>query len=107
MKGGSFKEAADMTSLLQEESRKSFLSFFEGFLDEVEMRTRVIDSDMKIASMMCQIKKVNDWLEDAVLDDAEVAACERVRNKIYSVLLKHVERTAVALESMNKAGRKF
>lgn len=113
MKGSSFQEAADLANVLQDESQRSFLSYVEKFLDEAERRILVTHSDVKIASMMCQIKRVNDWLDVAskescwVLDDSEVEACGRVRSKIYTVLLKHVERTAMALENMNKAGQKF
>ncbi|KAE8702215.1 Glycosyl hydrolase family protein [Hibiscus syriacus] len=60
-----------------------------------------------IAESMCQIKRLNDWLDTMESDGKstsrgpEFEAYGRVRNKIYEVLLKHVERTAVVLENMN------
>jgi hypothetical protein len=49
--------------------------------------------------MMFMIKRVNDWVDNvrrkdgSTLKDSELEACGRVRNKIYEILLKHVERT--------------
>ncbi|KAI8026669.1 hypothetical protein LOK49_LG02G03356 [Camellia lanceoleosa] len=120
-RGSTLCRAADLANALQDESRRSFMGYVEKFLDEVESKTSSIDSDSKIAGMMYQIKRVNDWL-DAVnkeascetngskegsptLEDYEMEACGRVRSKIYEVLLKHVERTAMALENINAAGQ--
>lgn len=120
-RGSTLCRAADLANALQDESRRSFMGYVEKFLDEVESKTSSIDSNSKIAGMMYQIKRVNDWL-DAVnkeascetngskegspaLEDYEMDACRRVRSKIYEVLLKHVERTAMALENINAAGQ--
>ncbi|XP_028125860.1 uncharacterized protein LOC114322696 [Camellia sinensis] len=120
-RGSTLCRAADLANALQDESRRSFMGYVEKFLAEVESKTSSIDSDSKIAGMMYQIKRVNDWL-DAVnketscetngskegsptLEDYEMEACGRVRSKIYKVLLKHVERTAMALENINAAGQ--
>ncbi|CAL5379089.1 unnamed protein product [Camellia sinensis] len=120
-RGSTLCRAADLANALQDESRRSFMGYVEKFLAEVESKTSSIDSDSKIAGMMYQIKRVNDWL-DAVnkeascetngskegsptLEDYEMEACGRVRSKIYKVLLKHVERTAMALENINATGQ--
>ena len=71
--------------------------------------TKVPDS--QVAEFMCQIKRLNDWLDmmekkegsssdNSKLDSSVLEAYGKVRNKIYGVHLKHVERTAIVLENM-------
>ncbi|KAK4401758.1 hypothetical protein Sango_0916500 [Sesamum angolense] len=49
-----------------------------------------------------RVKMVNDCLDVIVnIEDSEAEAYRRVRNKIYGILLKHVERTAMVLERLN------
>ncbi|PQQ00535.1 hypothetical protein Pyn_31858 [Prunus yedoensis var. nudiflora] len=102
VKGGALSAAADLENCLHDECRKWFLAAFESYLDEVKSKTVSMESDNHVAEMMCQIKKVGDWLDVIVnKDDSELEACVRIKNKIYGVLLKHVERTAMVLEHMN------
>lgn len=108
VRGTTLTGAAELANALNEESRRSFMGYVEKFLDEVESRTSCIDSDSRIAGMMYQIKRVNDWLDivnkeansNSTMGNCEIETCGRMRKKIYEVLLKHVERTAMALENM-------
>uniref|UniRef100_A0A5B7C398 Uncharacterized protein n=1 Tax=Davidia involucrata TaxID=16924 RepID=A0A5B7C398_DAVIN len=109
IRGSTLSTAADLANSLQDECRRWFLVKIDKFLDEVESKTTSMESDNRIAGMMYQIKRVSDWLdvtvskdsgckESSTLEDFEIEACERARNKIYGILLKNVERTAMALE---------
>ncbi|GFZ16899.1 GPI-anchored adhesin-like protein, putative [Actinidia rufa] len=100
-----------------DESRRSFMGYVENFLDEVESKTSTMNSHSKIAGMTYQIKRMNDivknkansekngWRGSFTLDDSEIEACVRVRNKIYEVLLKNIERTAMAFDKMKAQGQ--
>ncbi|KAA8536277.1 hypothetical protein F0562_028755 [Nyssa sinensis] len=109
VRGIALTTEADLANSLQDECRRWFLVYIDKFLDEVESKTTFLESDSQIAGMMYQIKRVNDWLnvtvnkesgceESSALEDFDIEACERARNKIYGILLKNVERTAMALE---------
>ncbi|KAF7126772.1 hypothetical protein RHSIM_Rhsim11G0153400 [Rhododendron simsii] len=108
VRGTTLTGAAELANALNEENRRSFMGYVEKFLDEVESRTSCIASDSRIAGMMYQIKRVNDWLEivnkeansNSTMGNCEIETCGRMKEKIYEVLLKHVERTAMALENM-------
>lgn len=119
MKGSGLCAAGELTNCLLYECRRWYLGYAENYLDEVKSKTISMESDsMQVAEMMSQIKKVSDWLdvivkkddssspksgsiEGSILDESEIEACRRVRSKIYGVLLKNVERTAMAWEHMN------
>lgn len=108
IKGSALCAALELTNSLDRECRRWFLGYAEKYLEEVKSKMCLECSDIEVGEMMCRIKKVSDWLE-AILEkgsefpklgneDSEVAvACGRLRNKVYEVLLKHVERTALAL----------
>lgn len=64
--------------------------------------------------MMYQMKRVNDWLDETLKkekrqidskedstpgDDELLRTYKRVKNKNYGIILKFIERTAMALES--------
>ncbi|KAK6945987.1 Protein of unknown function DUF936, plant [Dillenia turbinata] len=104
--------ASDLAKRMQVECRRWFLDYIEKFLDGVKEKTICMESHRQVAEMMHQIKRISDWLdtyvsckdhveENNVLDEIEVEACGRVRNKIFEVLLSNVERSAIALESMD------
>lgn len=92
-----------------------FLNNVEKYLDEVERKVSCMESDGQFPTMMCKVKRVSDCLDMVVkkqekasssegeigVDETELEAYRRVRNKIYGILLKHVERTAMALERFN------
>ncbi|KAL0384311.1 UNVERIFIED_CONTAM: hypothetical protein Sradi_2825400 [Sesamum radiatum] len=118
-RGSTLPAAADLAASLQDECRKLFLSYVETYLDELEQKSSSMQSDSQIAAMMYKVKMVNDCLDVIVniegnpreggrggcgyLEDSEAEAYRRVRNKIYGILLKHVERTAMVLERLNGA----
>ncbi|XP_009760181.1 uncharacterized protein [Nicotiana sylvestris] len=115
--GSTIPAATRLVSSLQDECRKKFLCYIEKYINELERKMSLMVSDNQVAAMMYKVKRVNDWLdmiinkeaypqkdaskEGSNLDETEIEACNRVRNKIYGILLKNVERTAMAFESSN------
>ncbi|KAK3013915.1 hypothetical protein RJ639_009443 [Escallonia herrerae] len=113
VKGSTLCATADLAASLQDQCRRRFFGHLEKYLDEIEGKASSMESDSQVAGMMYKIKKLNDWLdvigskeansakdeckESSTLSDQEIEACDRVKNKIYGILLKHVERTAMAL----------
>ncbi|KAK2974481.1 hypothetical protein RJ640_018646 [Escallonia rubra] len=113
VKGSTLCATADLAASLQDQCRRRFFGHLEKYLDEIESKASSMESDSQVAGMMYKIKKLNDWLdvigskeansareeckESSTLSGQEIEACDRVRNKIYGILLKHVERTAMAL----------
>ncbi|KAL9404612.1 hypothetical protein Peur_001584 [Populus x canadensis] len=99
VKGSASPVCAELANSLNDESRTWFLSNLEEYLDWVSSKTNSRKSDSQVAEMMFMIKRVNDWVDNvrrkdgSTLKDSELEACGRVRNKIYEILLKHVERT--------------
>ncbi|XP_004230698.1 uncharacterized protein [Solanum lycopersicum] len=104
-RGSTIDAATHLGSSLLDDCRKRFLGYIEKYINELERKMSLMVSDNQVAAMMYKIKRVNDWLdliinkEGSNLDDSEIETCHRVRNKIYGILLKHVERTAMAFES--------
>ncbi|XP_055808564.1 uncharacterized protein LOC129877107 [Solanum dulcamara] len=109
-RGSTMPTATFLASSLQNECRKLFLGHVEKYLDEVEIKASSMVVDSQIAEMMYKVKRVNDWLDmiinkeanagkDGSFDDSEIEVCQKVRNKIYGILLKYVERTAMAFGS--------
>lgn len=116
VKGSSLLVVADLANALQGECKRWFLNYVEKYLDDLGSKTSTNESESEIAGVLCQIKRVEDWLgvvthnQDnqfkdacALSEDEETQACGRVRKKIYSILLKHVESAARALENMSVA----
>lgn len=109
--------AADLAKALQSECNRWFLRYIEKFLDVIHRKRACKANESQIASLLCRLKRVDDWLvtistknkswaterlrESSLLEDDEAEACGKVRRKIYGILLKHVESAAMALESMS------
>ncbi|RRT62617.1 hypothetical protein B296_00032976 [Ensete ventricosum] len=100
------------SNTLQHEYNRWFLRYIDKFLDSIQSRTGYSGCELEVAGLLCQLKRVDEWLNsitgkeirlrDGMLSEEEEAeACERVRRKIYNVLLRHVESAAIALESMS------
>jgi Plant protein of unknown function (DUF936) len=103
----------ELANALRNESAGWFLKYVEKFLDAVEA------CESHVGGLLCQMKKLDDWLNEVVKKEKAVVlvdrnkdgamlseeeendSCERVRKKIYGVLLRHVESAAVALESIS------
>jgi Plant protein of unknown function (DUF936) len=112
------EEAAEMARGLKEETTSWFLGFVERFLDADVAAPVPWDRD-RVAGMLSQLKRVNDWLDvvgqrrDGIEDMTGVSegeveetvetgsvpteTVERLRKKIYEYLLTHVESAAAAL----------
>ncbi|XP_058080589.1 uncharacterized protein LOC131228748 [Magnolia sinica] len=111
VKGSGPLVAADLANTLQGECKKWFLGYVEKFLDDVKSKTLYTATDRQIAGVLCQIKRVDNWLGGNarrngssprngcnLSQEEELEVCARARKKIYSILLKHVECAANALE---------
>ncbi|KAI3887181.1 hypothetical protein MKW92_006285 [Papaver armeniacum] len=93
-------------------AKDNSMDWVKGIYEVMGQSTATV-SDCQIAGLMCQMKKVNEWLDlfsnkgdnsqkdGSQAEDDEIESCRRIRNKIYNVLLKHVERSAFALESLS------
>ncbi|XVF01385.1 hypothetical protein REPUB_Repub04eG0083800 [Reevesia pubescens] len=111
-KGSALSATGNLAHSLQDECKTWFLAYIENYLDGFNngCLSKLPDSQPQVAESMCQIKRLNDWLDimernersndNSTLESSEIEAYGRVRNKIYGVLLKHVERTAMVLENM-------
>ncbi|KAG6525655.1 uncharacterized protein LOC122046982 [Zingiber officinale] len=111
-RGGGLEEGAELARVLREDAQSWFLAFVERFLDSDAATVEPSDRE-QVATMLSQLKKVNDWLEAVsrrkregdtdLQEDGEGPTCvppetvERLRKKIYEYLLTHVESAAVAL----------
>ncbi|XP_020086075.1 uncharacterized protein LOC109708666 [Ananas comosus] len=109
--------ATDLANSLRTECNRWFLKYIEKFLDAVESKSSYAPCKSQVASLLCQLKRVDGFLNDiskkerscfndrrresSLWEDEENEACERVRKKIYPVLLRHVESAAIALECMS------
>ncbi|WOL16950.1 hypothetical protein Cni_G25738 [Canna indica] len=118
-KGSSILMAANA---LQYEYNRWFLRYIDKFLDTLQSEDGDSACELEVANLLCQLKRVDDWLnnitrkdlnwprdrirDNMLSEDEEIEACERVRRKIYSILLRHVESAAIALESMSTPDHK-
>ncbi|KAF8402367.1 hypothetical protein HHK36_013322 [Tetracentron sinense] len=105
VRGNGLDEAVDLAQTLRVESQDWFLGFIERFLN-ADVDTSVLSDNGQIASMLSQLKSVNNWLdeigsgkEDDEVPRISVETIDRLRKKIYEYLLTHVEYAAVALGS--------
>ncbi|XP_002527510.3 uncharacterized protein LOC8272271 isoform X1 [Ricinus communis] len=101
IKGRSLPISVELANSLDKESRTWFLSYVEDYLDWVSSKSCSSESDSQVPGNMYKIKKVSDWLDmtckdKSTLQGFELDACGRVRNKIYGILMKHVERTTMS-----------
>ncbi|GMJ06827.1 hypothetical protein HRI_004351900 [Hibiscus trionum] len=102
VKGSTLNIARNLADTLQDECQTWFLAYIENYLDGFDNECLSKVPHSQVAESMCQIKRLNDWLDMMESDGKpKFEAYGRVRNKIYEVLLKHVERTAVVLEKVN------
>lgn len=106
VKGTALYTASELVNSLNDECSAWFLAYVETYLDEFDCELIFKQSDSHVAEKMSHIKKVSDLLDvivnregdkdSFVLQDSELEAYGRVKNKIYGILIKHVERTAMA-----------
>lgn len=111
-RGEGLEEVAELARSLRVESRDWFLGFVDRFLNG-EVDPADLSDKGRVASMLSQLKRVNDWLEEVGRPMVAGEECgggsgtegnqvppemiDRLRKKIYEYLLTHVESAAVAL----------
>ncbi|XP_043692435.1 uncharacterized protein LOC122642886 [Telopea speciosissima] len=89
--GSSLMETASLAKQLLLLSGGWFLKYLEDSLSDGFGLKRGEEDD-GIAVLLGQLKRVNQWLEDAVGDDIEVnERIESLRKKLYGFLLEHVD----------------
>ncbi|CAK9275134.1 unnamed protein product [Sphagnum jensenii] len=118
-KGGrGLLETAELGKQLQAEAQAWFLQFMEAALDggfqvknssESGLNSSAVakvvsqPDNSHIATMLSQLKRVNDWLDqvnsgkDDIPDPEFTDSKDRLKRKIYDFLLQHVESAASAL----------
>ncbi|CAM6022569.1 unnamed protein product [Sphagnum balticum] len=118
-KGGrGLLETAELGKQLQAEAQTWFLQFMEAALDggfqvknssESGLNSSAVakvvsqPDNSHIATMLSQLKRVNDWLDqvnsgkDDIPDPEFTDSKDRLKRKIYDFLLQHVESAASAL----------
>ncbi|KAJ4824986.1 hypothetical protein Tsubulata_014360 [Turnera subulata] len=101
VKGIALPTSKKLENFLQEECRTWFLTYVEDYLDWVGSEIITTESDSQANELMYQIKRVSDWLEHmmgkdiSTVEEPDATACMKLKNKIYGILLKHIERTAL------------
>ncbi|MBA0601662.1 hypothetical protein Gorai_004834 [Gossypium raimondii] len=103
-KGSTLNIARNLADSLQDECKTWFLGYIENYLDGFDNERLSKVPHGQVAESMCRIKRLNDFLDmmeasngKSTPESPEFVAYGRVRNKIYEILLKHVERTAMVL----------
>ena len=101
--GSNLNAALDLAAAMRSDCNRWFLKYIDKFLDDIESETAYTTCDSQVAGLLQQLKKVDDrGSKDSVLSEEEESdACERVRRKIYGVLLRHVQYAAMALEGIS------
>lgn len=119
-KADSAKEIKELRELLLIETRSWFLKFLEAALDDgfrlscqekkgKNSAGRRAEPDTHIAIKLSQLKNANEWLEklksnSSSENDGLMETVDRLKNKVYSCLLVHVESAASALENRSDRG---
>ncbi|KAM6546445.1 hypothetical protein CsatB_027181 [Cannabis sativa] len=119
-KGDSTKEIKDLRELLLSETRSWFLKFLDAALDDgfrlnnqekkgKNSAGRRVEPDNHIAITLSQLKNANEWLEklksnSSSENDGLMETVDRLKKKVYSCLLSHVESAASALENKSDRG---
>ncbi|XP_051119337.1 uncharacterized protein LOC127243391 isoform X2 [Andrographis paniculata] len=116
-KGDGGKEIAEVKRILSNEMQSWFLDFLDrsleiGFRGGGEARNgkeRVIEQNNHIAVTLSLLKQANEWLDKVRWSESNSAvekidhqieeSVERLKQKVYSCLLVHVDSAASALES--------
>lgn len=95
-KGNGLKEATTLADELLLVSRQWFLGYLEDSLN-TGFGMRMGKDGTEIASLLRQLKRVNEWLDDSVADG--VGSDDRIeglKKKLYGFLLEHVDFATVA-----------
>eukprot|EP01018_Ginkgo_biloba_P039497 Gb_19647 [translate_table: standard] len=124
VRGNGMKETAELAKQLHREAHKWFLNFFEDALDAgfrvskqkeddtaaLAAKNQLQQNSSQIPALLSQLKRINDWLDQLgyknrdTIDTKLVETVDRLKQKIYSFLLQHVDSAASALDNQaNKA----
>jgi hypothetical protein len=114
------KEIKELREVLLNEARSWFLKFLEGALDvgfpvatqekkSKDSAGRRMEPGNHIAVTLSQLKHANEWLDKlrsklSSENDGSVEIVERLKKKVYTCLLVHVESAASALENRSDRG---
>ncbi|KAK4757455.1 hypothetical protein SAY87_018756 [Trapa incisa] len=99
---------SDLEISLQRESRALFHGYLDECLDDIKWRFSRERSD-NIVGTMLQIRRVSNWIDLMAkkessscpdLEDPEFSTYGRIKNKIYRILLMHIDKTAMVWENM-------
>lgn len=103
-KGNGLEDIKELRENLLYETRSWFLKFLEAALDSgsLKMKKKIKDDD--IAPTLSLLKQVNEWLDQVNFDDVSeknglADTVERLKQKVYSCFLVHVDSLALALQS--------
>ncbi|KAJ4979469.1 hypothetical protein NE237_010249 [Protea cynaroides] len=101
LQGSGLKDAASLVRRLLLFSRGWFLKYLEDSLSNGFGLKREEGDD--ITGFLGQLKRINQWLEDAVSDNIEVnERIESLRKELYGFLLEHVDASVLpSRRSMN------
>lgn len=116
-KGDGAKESKELIDTLLNEKRLWFLKFLEGALDAgfrsgaqekkgKKGTERSMEPDNHIAVTLSQLKQANEWLEKVTSDlssenNGAIETIDRLKQKVYTCLLGHVDSAASALENLS------
>ncbi|XP_059311987.1 uncharacterized protein LOC132063459 [Lycium ferocissimum] len=90
-KGSGLKQAANLAEKLLSSSRAWFLNFLEDSLSK-GFGLNTAEGNSEIASLLGQLKRVNQWLDDMVkLGNRVDERVEGLKKKLYRFLLDHVD----------------
>ncbi|XP_028763228.1 uncharacterized protein LOC114743079 [Neltuma alba] len=117
-KGDGLKEVKDIREILSNETRSWFLKFLEKTLDSgfsmgsqekkgkdsKEIAGRHVEEANHIALTLSHLKRANEWLDKLRINfspesEGLAETIERLKQKVYSCLLVHVDSAASALEN--------
>lgn len=121
VRGKGVAETAELAKQVEREAQRWFLNFMEGALDvgfhvatssaNQEREDHLLhgakvmsqQENSYIATMLSQLKRVNDWLDQVGegLDAKLIETKARLKRKIYDFLLQHVESAAAALGNVS------
>lgn len=121
VRGKGVAETAELAKQVEREAQRWFLNFMEGALDvgfhvatssaNQEREDHLLhgakvmsqQENSHIATMLSQLKRVNDWLDQVGegLDAKLIETKARLKRKIYDFLLQHVESAAAALGNVS------
>ncbi|XP_071936269.1 uncharacterized protein [Coffea arabica] len=104
-KGNGLKDAASLAEKLLLVSRGWFLNYLENFLDK-DCGLMNGEADSKTASLLGQLKRVNQWLDDSFPQGHGVdERIDGLKKKLYGFLLDHVDSAILSKRQQDKKNK--